>query len=163
MKELHVAAYNADAESVREFLRLGADPNERDERGFTPLLWTALRGAVANQVPVVEALIDAGADPNAVTDKGDSTVLMWAVQSGNLDVICALLKGGADANRAADEVTPLMVAARGGLEGVVRLLLDVGADPDAKAGRFTAADYASHGGYEDVAKILRRGRDGVSA
>jgi uncharacterized protein len=162
MKGLHGAAYNADVESVREFLRLGADPNERDERGLTPLLWMALRGAVGDQIPVMTALLSAGADANAVTEKGDSTVLMCAVQSGHLEVIRNLVGSGADVNRAADEVTPLMVAARAGDEDVVRLLLDLGAKAGAKAGRFTAADYADHGGHHEVARMLRRGGDEIS-
>lgn len=161
MKGLHLAAYNADAESVRAFLRLGADPNQRDDRGYTPLLWAALRGAVGIQVPVVTALIEAGADPNAVNEGGDSTVLMWAAQAGNLDVIRAIVKGGGDVNRAANEVTPLMVAAGSGDDRVVQLLLDCGANPAARAGRFTAADYAEHRGYADVARIVRSA-NGVS-
>lgn len=155
MKELHGAVYNADAVCVRELLDLGANPNERDDQGYTPLLWAALRAAVGHQIPVVAALLQAGADPNAVTEAGDSTVLIWAVQSGNRDVVIGLIDAGARVNQAANEVTPLMVAAQEGNEDMVRLLLDRGADPCAKAGRFTAADYAEYRGYERVARVLR--------
>jgi len=158
MKNLHGAAYSADAVRVRELLESGVNPNERDERGYTPLLWAALRAAVGHQIPVVIALLQAGADPNAMTEGGDSTVLMWAVQSGNRDVVSCLIDRGALVNQAANEVTPLMVAAQEGNEDMVRLLLDRGADPFAQAGRFTAADYAEYRGHEVVARALRASR-----
>lgn len=157
MKDLHGAAYSADAVRVRELLELGANPNDRDDRGYTPLLWAALRAAVGQQIPVVAALLQAGADPNAVTQEGDSTVLMWAVQSGNRDVVIHLIDHGARVNQAANEVTPLMVAAQEGNEGMVRFLLSRGADPGAKAGRFTAADYAEYRGHGEIARVLRAG------
>jgi hypothetical protein len=75
-RDLHAAAYDADADQVRAFLRSGADANEFDERGYTPLLWATFRGAVGDQIPVVLALAEAGADLNVVTGAGDSTALV---------------------------------------------------------------------------------------
>jgi ankyrin repeat protein len=162
MNQLHVAAYDADGHRVGELVRSGADPNERDERGYTPLLWAAFRGAVANQGPVVAALVGAGADVNATTAAGDSTVLMLAVHSGNLALVRSLVGYGANVNLPADEVTPLMVAARSGAEEMSRLLLELGASAHVRTGRFTASDYARHGGHDDLARILEEACD-VSA
>src|SRR5262245_56795784 len=154
MRDLHRAAYDADLEGVLERLAAGDDPNEHDERGYTPLLWAAFRGAVGKQLPVILALISAGADVNAVTGAGDSTVLMLAVQAGIDVLVRALVDHGAEVDRTADEVTPLMVAARDGNTQIVRTLLEFGADPSIRAGKYTAADYAWHGGHDQLAQLL---------
>ncbi len=54
-----------------------------------------------------------------------------AVQTGDLEAMRSLVKGGADINRA-DEygMTPLAVAAINRREAILRLLLDAGADPN---------------------------------
>ena len=121
----------------------------------TALLWAAFRGAVGNQLPVILALISAGADVNAVTGAGDSTVLMLAVQAGIDVLVRALVDHGAEVDRTADEVTPLMVAARDGNTQIVRTLLEFGADPSIRAGKYTAADYAWHGGHDQLAQLLK--------
>jgi ankyrin repeat protein len=154
---LHVAAYNADVEAVRQLLAAGALPDLRDENGYTPLLWASFRAAVADQVPVIEALIAAGADPDAINGSGDSSCLILAAQSGCESAVAALVGGGANVNRQADGVTALMVAARMGEVGIVRLLLQLGANPAARAGRFTAADYARHNAHDDLADLLDQG------
>ncbi|VDM03575.1 unnamed protein product [Schistocephalus solidus] len=44
---------------------------------------------------LVEILLDMGANVHA-TDRNDWTSLHWAAQRGHVDVVCALLKGGAN-------------------------------------------------------------------
>lgn len=154
MSHLHGAAFDADIETVRRLLDAGVLPDLRDKKGYTPLLWASLRAAVGDQVPVIQALLAAGADPDAITSAGDSSCLMLAAQSGCEEAVTALVAGGANINHSADGVTALMVAARNGETGIVRLLLQLGADPAARAGRFAAADYARHGGYDDLANLL---------
>ncbi|WP_292066209.1 ankyrin repeat domain-containing protein [Brevundimonas sp. UBA7664] len=156
MSDLHAAAYDADLKTVQALLASGAKPDERDDRGFTPLLWSCLRGAVGQQGPVVAALLSAGADPDAITAAGDSSCLIWAVQVDAQDLIEVLLECGANVNGVADGVTPLMVAARDGNAEVVTRLLQKGADPSIACGSFQAADYARHGGHDDVANLLDR-------
>ena len=58
--DLHSAAFEGDAERVRELLKKGADPNVRDEDGDTPLHDAASVG----HVNVVRLLLEHGADPN---------------------------------------------------------------------------------------------------
>jgi ankyrin repeat protein len=152
--ELHLAAYNADLDRVRELLAAGGDPNEYDDSGYTPLLWAAFKGAVGDHLPVVIALIAAGANVNAITRGGDSSVLMLAVQAGSENLARALVNRGAAVDHAADGVTPLMVAARQGDTQIARTLLELGADPGVRAGRFAAADYARYGGYDQLASVI---------
>lgn len=154
MTQLHVAAYNADLESVIRLLADGTPADLRDEKGYTALLWASFRAAVADQVPVIQALMNAGADPNAVTEAGDANCLILAVESGNEPAVATLLEGGADVNADADGVTALMVAARAGDAAIVNLLLRSGANPAARCGRFAASDYARHGGYDNLAALL---------
>ncbi|QOZ53095.1 ankyrin repeat domain-containing protein [Bradyrhizobium sp. CCBAU 53338] len=120
----------------------------------TPLLWAAFRGAVGDQLPVILALISAGADANAVTRAGDSNALMLAVQSGSEVLVRALVEHGAEVDRAADEVTPLMLAARIGAARIVGSLLELGAAPAVRIGKYTAAEYAWHGGHDQLAELL---------
>jgi ankyrin repeat protein len=155
MSDLHLAAYHADVERVLEFLDAGYDPNEYDQSGYTPLLWAAFRGVVGNQLPVMQALISAGADVNAITQAGDASVLMLAVQAGSDVLVRALVERGAEVDRTADEVSPLMVAARNGEALIVRTLLELGADPTLRAGKYTAADYAWQGGHDQLAELLK--------
>jgi ankyrin repeat protein len=157
MGDLHVAAYDADVELVRELLNSDHDPNAYDESGYTPLLWAAFRGAVGDQLPVILALIDAGADVNAITRTNqpeNTSVLLCAIEAGNEGIVRALIERGADVNHGAAEVTPLMIAAQQGDMTIVRALLELGADPKRRAGRFTAADYARSRDHEELAKLL---------
>ena len=57
------------------------------------------QAAREGNVPQVAALLQAGADPNAV-DKYGETALMEAAKEGHADVARVLLKAGADPNAA---------------------------------------------------------------
>jgi uncharacterized protein len=154
VNELHLAAYNGDQETVLRLLAEGASVDGRDQSGYTPLLWACFRAGVTDQALVVNALIKAGADANAVTEAGDSNCLMLAVQAGSAPVVRALVTGGARLDETADGVTALMVAARAGDNHVAELLLELGASAEVQCGSFTACDYARHGGHEALAARL---------
>lgn len=151
MGALHEAAYNADLSLVLYMLNSGAAVDERDLSGYTALLWCCFRGRVGDQLPVVRALLAAGADPNAPTGNGDANCLVLAAQCGAVDLIKELVSAGAEPNRTTDGVTPLMQAAREGEEEAVSTLLELGAHADLVAGGFTAADYARYYGHEELA------------
>lgn len=77
----------------------GADVNQRDESGDTPLsiaVSTGKHAVVQNSLPVITLLVDHGADINQRGKSGD---------------------------------TPLSIAVSTGMHAVVQLLLDSGADP----------------------------------
>ena len=155
MNEIHVAAYNGWADEIAGLLKLGADANSRDEKGFTPLHWAAFRAAVTDMTKVIDLLATAGADLDAITNDRKSTPLIFAIASGARDAVLSLVRAGANLNLEADQVTPLMMAAREGDRELVRLLIEAGAEPNKRCGGFGAADYAEAGGHEELASLFR--------
>src|SRR6266700_1738677 len=115
---------------ARQLIALGVDPNTRfpwlHHNVYRPVLWGASR--VAQSLPLVEALLDAGADPN------DGVTLPLAASAGDIPVLEALRAHGADVNQpwASDGATSLYAILTWSRtpEGVV-WLLEHGADPNA--------------------------------
>jgi Ankyrin repeats (3 copies)/Ankyrin repeats (many copies)/Ankyrin repeat len=90
-----------------------------------------VRHACKGNTDKVEALLDAGADVNAVSISQD-TALHWACQHGDERMITALLAAGANPDaRNSQENTPLLVAAWREKDNVVVTLLDHGVDVNA--------------------------------
>ena len=65
---INSAAASGRADLVKLVLRAGADPNARQQMGYTALHAAAAR----DSVEMVQALLDAGADPTLVNDEGQS-------------------------------------------------------------------------------------------
>jgi ankyrin repeat protein len=72
-------------------MRAGANVNERDEDGMTPVMWAANRG----YQDVLQILLDYGADINAQDSRETKTALMWAAPE-RLHIVEYLLSNGAD-------------------------------------------------------------------
>ena len=102
------AARMDDLSQARQLVASGADVNQPEPDGTTPLLW-----AVYNASPaLVELLLDAGADPNIANNLNISPLLQ-ASRYGSAEMIALLLSHGATlqaATRATE--SPLMAAAR---------------------------------------------------
>ena len=83
---------------------------------------------------IIEALINAGADPNEHLPLG-RTPLMEASRTGNVDAIKVLLDHGADVNakETLRGTTPLMWAADEGHAPAIQLLIQRGADIKARS------------------------------
>jgi ankyrin repeat protein len=130
---LVAAIADGEAERVAAYLAVGADPNATYDRGFTPFM-SAVSG-MERQVRVMRMLVDAGANPRAVTELG------WTAFHAAIDVsgqanaeasvrsTLGLLKElGVDLDQAdLGGETPLMRASRWGTEMERRVLLELGA------------------------------------
>ena len=84
----------------------------------------------------VKQCLDAGVDPNAAEEDGD-TRLHWAARYGHTDAIAVLVHAGADLNKANNVgSTSLHLAAGAGKAPMIRLLMAAGENPAAdKDGR----------------------------
>ena len=126
-----------------------ADPNKTDKKGRTALMLAAKRG----HVDIAKALLEFGAYANT-TDKEGQTALDKA--DDNIEVVKALLEGGADATIGRGGMTVLLnKAAIDGNNEIVKTLLDGGVNPNAadKDGK-TALMMAAYNGHSEIAKIL---------
>jgi ankyrin repeat protein len=116
---------------ARRLIALGVDPNTRfpwpHHNVHRPVLWGASR--VARAMPLVQVLLDAGADPN------DGVTLPMAGSAGDVPVLEALLAHGARVDQAwaTDGSTALYAILNWSHtpDGAV-WLLEHGADPNAR-------------------------------
>ncbi len=133
--------------------------NVKDKLQTSPLHFAALYGNAAS----VKTLLEAGADPNALDNRG-ATPLVYAAYS--FEKTKLLVEHGARVKVAAKNgVTPLDVAAVvHGNAPAVRYLLDHGAEivkPDVKSGResYVLTEAAERGDLETIKLLLAHGGD----
>ena len=146
------ASRNGMYQMVVILLEKGADPNIRDDDG-----WTALISAAENgHQRVVELLLEKQVDPNVQNCKNGRTALIQASQNGHYQVVEVLLKNGANPDiHDNDGGTTLILASLFGHYQVVEILLKNGADPNIHDNYgLTALIVASHNGHYQVVEIL---------
>jgi ankyrin repeat protein len=101
VKPLSAAAQAGAIAALRELLRAGCDPAERDAKGYTPLMH-----AVWNARPrCVDALLWAGADVNAQS-RDENTALHFAYLRDALGIAESLLENGAQPTRNQSKLMP---------------------------------------------------------
>lgn len=101
---LSYAVEQGNKEIVTALLDAGADPNVKTQSGRAPLL------LALDKPEIIELLISRKADPNLTDDSGGSA-LIGAIENGSNEAVAALIKAGADVNKAdAYGNTPLKVA-----------------------------------------------------
>ena len=156
MSELFEAVVAGDVSKAKSLVQGGANVNEADAEGVTPLM----RAAGIGNVEMVNALVTAGADVKAVDQKG-WTPLFFALYNDEKDcgfpeVVQALVDAGADVEaQIVYGVRPLMIAAGYGEAAVVEVLLNAGADPKARnEGDRTALMMVKDKDYVDVINML---------
>ncbi len=88
---VHIAALQGDIAAIRQHIAAGADLNEKDAWGSTPLIIAAAFG----KTEVAIALIEAGADLN-VTNSDGATALHTAAFLCRTEIVEALLEAGAN-------------------------------------------------------------------
>lgn len=156
--EVAAAAERGDRAAVGSLL--ATDVGERavdtpSKDGMTALLWAAQ----ADDLALVEMLLDAGADANLGNRYG-VTPLWLAATNRSAAVAKRLLARGADPKAAMPHgETALMAAARAGAVEVVELLLAAGADPNAheKQQGETALIWAAAENHADAIRALVAG------
>ena len=172
---LESASLEGDVSGVLSALSLGASVVATDSSGYTALHNATFAGKHALQV--FEALLAAGADPNARTTENQETPLHlvhnadtgidWKLCTGSIDgrgsffsaaLVELLIKHGAKVNaKASDGSTALHAAAEAGATATVMALLHAGADVDARDGDgLTALAYAVTCEHGDVVAVLRK-------
>jgi cytohesin len=129
-----------------------------DEHGTTRLMRAAARGDLAE----VRGLLAGRANVDARDRRSGFTALHLAAESGQPDVVAALIQGGAAIEaRTAHDATPLMIAAQGGKVDAVKVLLRAGADLGARteAGMTALAQAAAWGQVKMVRFLIAVGAD----
>jgi ankyrin repeat protein len=130
-RPLHAAAQSHDADTVRCLLRYEADVHARTYSEKTAL-WFACRGkseTPTDPVPVLQTLLEAGADVNAQDADGATPLAVAAEES--IRAVDWLLQNGADVNPDVSPIkAPVYAACRSDEPDSVhnlRMLLDAGA------------------------------------
>eukprot|EP00753_Platysulcus_tardus_P013122 PLAT3624.2.p1 GENE.PLAT3624.2~~PLAT3624.2.p1 ORF type:complete len:435 (-),score=69.56 PLAT3624.2:100-1404(-) len=143
----HCACYDFTA-AIISLIESGADVHERSEERFTAL-------HLARSGSVVEALLAAGADINAV-DKNGCSPLLAASFRGHVAAVEALLSAGADVNLGDVALrSPLFNAAWRGHQTVVEALIAAAADVNLCDGPGCSPLFmASWSGHLSVVEVL---------
>ncbi|MEE9368066.1 MAG: ankyrin repeat domain-containing protein [Pontiella sp.] len=168
---LHAIA-KGDPVDVRNHLLLGADVNEKNKQGWTPLHFATVRGKLecalvlmengaalnprtgTEKTPlhfagergfleIIKALVESGADMGAQDDEGWSP-LHYAAEKDHVDVAAYLIAEGAVVDlQSVRGGTPLHEASASASPGMITLLLTSGADRSITATNgYTPLDYA---------------------
>ncbi len=151
MERLHAAAAAGETAAVRVLLG-SVHVDARDVNDETPLM-TAVRH---RRLPVVEVLIEAGADVDAASFM-KLTPLMFAARTGDQAIVQRLLAASAEVDALGErDFTALTHAAVKGHLGVAAELLRAGADPAGgrPGGASSPRAFAKQGGYRDLVELL---------
>jgi ankyrin repeat protein len=149
---LHHALQLRSTDMVAFLIGRGADVNQRDRDGWTPLMTAAYGDDAAD----IKVLVAHGGDPNAVSAQ-NFTPLGIATQYGKNRAALALIGAGADPGRAIGDAgyTPLMLATASHAPEVAHALLEKGADVNARnSGGVTALMIAAANSRADMVELL---------
>ena len=156
------------AECIAEDLHRNSATEIRDKDGMTPLL----RATLCNNVIMVRALLQHGADIDAQEPSAKWNALLLAVYRGCVDVVNVLLEFGSDPNIRPEyglidwmrgcpralrvwNGAPIIVAAslarNIGKNDIVLALLSHGADVNARADQYDSSGFFEHIGRETTA------------
>lgn len=152
---LMLACSQNHTEIVRILLENGYDPNYKNKKGETALIYTAFIKNDKPSTEIIKILLEYGADINIKDNKG-STALIYASYTMKTDFVKALLDNNADTEISDNEKnTALLYACEGRNLYMLKTLLEYNAstnvqDKYGKTPLIIACDYDSY----DMAKIL---------
>lgn len=151
------AAFEGDARTLRSLLdRDSSDPSVCDiEEGADTSLTAFLLASMANHLEVMDALLSYGANINA-TSKHGWTSLMLATKRQDEKCVEFLLSCGADVNHLSpDRWTALAEASSKGYTRIMKLLLQTGADTELRSQHdWSPLMHAAYLGNIDAVNLL---------
>jgi ankyrin repeat protein len=151
---LHFAALNHDLIAVRALIAAGAEIDAKNNAGATPLIYGA------GDAGIVRALLERGADANAVSKLMVMPLMVAAAHPESYEAVRLLLEAGANirAIRNKREVV-LPIAVNGGDRRTIDLLLERGAAADGETVSIALATAAFQGNAGLVRLFVERGGD----
>ena len=154
---LNEAVLAQDAESVRILLVFGADPNDTDRDGVSPLVAAAEKSFVTG----ASALLKYGADPNLSTGPELESPLSVAAIANNVRFAHLLLMYGGSPNQPTANGDTLVIASinKKTPTKLIDMLLGYGADPNEKSreGKTALFEAITNGRVDIVASLLEHG------
>lgn len=156
---LHDAVSDREIGVIRFLLKHGTDIDIRNDKYETPL-HVALGDCLYRTEKIVDLLLGAGADPNAIDATG-ATPMEVAVRRNWASVIPTLVAKGATLASFSGSVPPLVYAARYSTFEVVQALLRVGADPNCADDEHYSPlhNAAKKGNFRMVQALIEAGAD----
>ncbi|XP_043480215.1 ankyrin-2-like [Leptopilina heterotoma] len=146
---LHMAVANSNNQVVEVLLSSGANPNEPDAIGDTPLHAAVSMGRP--NLKIITLLMDHEADGNLLSD-ALFTPLYLAVASGHIQVVKILVKYDARIDMInKGEISPLVLAIKESRTEMVRELLT---SKHHEYSEMTALHNAAEGGKLEIVKLL---------
>lgn len=153
---LHWAVQQDDLDTATLLIRAGARVKAPNRDGATPLFLACQNGSAR----MIEKLLSAGEDANAVVLTHGETALMMAARSGSVEAVKVLLEHGAkvDTKEDLDGTTALMWAADENHAAVIRLLAEHGANLNLQA-KITTPAGGKRGGNGNAAAAAAAAAD----
>lgn len=154
------AAGRGDIREIKRLASLGVNPNSEGKSGITPLWWAAW----ADNYDGFRALLEFGADPNAVPATGPSVMIVIA-ELNQPKFLRAALNHGGNPNISDNDSgnTPLLRTVLLGRSEQTKMLLDAGADINVQrpitGATLPMIAIGASGDYELVYDLLQRGAD----
>jgi ankyrin repeat protein len=158
---LHVAAFAGAHDAMRALVKAGADPNalEGDHYDIVTI------AAVANDLPTLELALALGCRAANVTSRYDGTALIAAAHLGHVEVVRALIRGGAPLDHVNNlgwtALIESIVLGDGGQRhtATLKALVDAGANVNlSDRGGNTPLALAKARGYREMVAILDAAR-----
>ena len=154
---LHVAAYVANHDAMRQLVKAGADPNAL-EHDFYDMVTIA---AVANDLATMKLALELGNKAGNVTSRYEGTALIAAAHLGHVGIVKTLIAASAPLDHINNlnwtALIESIVLGDGGRDHLLTLkaLVDAGANVNITDGRgFSPLKLARQQGYSTMVELL---------